>query len=329
MAQLTNVCFTYNNPSSPIIFNEEKMLYLVYQMEMGANNTPHYQGYCEFKSRTRFNAIKELLAGVGGSCHIEARRGTQAQAIAYCKKDDTRVIGFEIKEFGTPKVTAPGKRNDIKEFRDAVMNGDRKRKREIEEEFSSIICRYPKYYDTLRGMSRPIRTEDLKVVLIIGPPGTGKTRVVYDRYKNDMDELWECPISNGTIWFDTYDLHKYVLLDDFAGASNHVTLTNLLRIIDRYPVQVPSKGAHTWWCPNVIFITTNIQPKDWYKWEGREIQYVSLARRFTFVYEMEDVHDPAVGLDITPPTRQHALEWFRDNGPEACIPFFTNVGLIL
>ncbi len=100
MAQYRAVVFTLNNPTDPIPFDVEKMDYLVYQREVGANGTPHFQGYCEFKIQKRLGAVKELLGGA--SVHIERRFGTQEQAIKYAKKEDTRVEGPW--EFGEPKV---------------------------------------------------------------------------------------------------------------------------------------------------------------------------------------------------------------------------------
>lgn len=67
--------FTLNNPTDPVPFDVIKMGYLVYQKEVGENGTPHFQGYCEFKTKKRLAAVKELL---GQRCHIDPRRGTQA-----------------------------------------------------------------------------------------------------------------------------------------------------------------------------------------------------------------------------------------------------------
>ncbi len=271
--QFRNFVFTLNNPPGLLEFNEDKMEYLVYQEEVGESGTHHFQGYCELKGRMTLTAVKLLLGS--DTVHIEARRGTQAQAIEYCKKADTRVDGPY--EHGQPK--AAGKRNDLVAFKDAVLAG--KRKRELVDDHLSVLAKYPKLYDTLNS-KRPERAEAVQVSLLIGGTGLGKTRYVYDKYKGD-DELYIAPLSNGTAWWDTYDGHKFVLIDDFAGAASHMTLTSLLRLIDRYPVLVPTKGSHTWWFPTHIYITTNIKPADWYKWEHRAEQYLALARRFTEV----------------------------------------------
>lgn len=320
MSRLTNFVFTINNPLMEAIeFNPERMHYLVYQREISESGTPHFQGYCELKTATRFNGIRILLGS--DSVHIEQRRGTSREASDYCQKDDTRAPGYVPHVFGEMKETNPGARNDIAAFRDAVVSG--KRKRDVEEEFPGILCRYPRYYDTLRGLTRPTREHELEVILLIGPPGCGKTRAVYHKFANVQDELWEMPISGTTLWFDTYDLHKYVLLDDFAGAVNHFTLTSLLKILDRYPVQVPVKGAHVWWMPNKIYITTNIYPRAWYKWDDREVQYAALARRITRVYDFyrhrADQLDPPVG-EAPPhghPVSTTGESWMKEERPTA------------
>ncbi len=271
MARFRACVFTWNNPDGHLDFVEDKMEYLVYQEEIGESGTYHFQGYCEFRTALVLSSVKALLGGP--SVHVEARRGTADQAIAYAKKEETRIDGpFE---FGTPK--KQGKRIDLEGFKDAVMSGSRKR--DLVDEHFGIIARYPKFYDQLTMMNRPERTKELVVTLLIGDTGLGKTRSVMSQYGADPD-FFVAPLNNGTMWYDTYDGHSKVLLDDFGGASSHISLCSLLRLLDRYPVLVPTKGSHTWWLPNEVFVTTNLLPRNWYKWDNRGEQYWALARRF-------------------------------------------------
>ncbi len=173
-----------------------------------------------------------------------------------------------------------------------------------------VLARYPKLYDTINS-KRPEREEPVDVTLLIGETGTGKTRYVYDKYKDDED-LYIQPLSNGTTWWDTYDGHKYVLIDDFAGAASHMTLTCLLRLLDRYSTLVPTKGSHTWFYPSHIYVTTNILPKDWYKWEKRESQYRALARRFARVLLFTEGEE----MREAPPT------WWEENCPQGAAALF-------
>lgn len=301
--QYRSVCFTHNNPIEMIEFDHEKMQYLVYQEEIGASHTYHFQGYCEFTNKLRLNPAKELLGGP--TVHIERRRGTQAQAIAYAKKDDTRVAHTQPYEEGEP--LSQGKRLDLERFKDEVMKGERMR--DLVDDHYMILARYPKFYASLTMMNRPKRTTDLVVTLLIGDTGLGKTRTVMDQFGDDPD-FYLAPLNNGTMWYDTYDGHRRVLLDDFSGSASHISLCSLLRLLDRYPLLVPTKGGHTWWLPDEVFVTTNLLPKYWYTWGERGEQYRALARRFhkvTLYYvRLSDADCGHVDQDAS---------WWKDNCP--------------
>ena len=208
--QYRNVCWTLNNPEYLPQFDEEKMNYLVYQEEFSESGTYHLQGYCEFKNKLALNSVKALLGG--DTVHLEPRRGTAEQAQAYCKKIDTRAPGTPQFEEGT--ISQPqGKRNDLVAFKDDVQAG--KRKRDLMDDHLSTLARYPKLYDTINSAMPAIRETPVDVTLLIGETGLGKTKYVWDKHSGD-EEFYIQPLSNGTTWWDTYDLHKYVLIDDFA-----------------------------------------------------------------------------------------------------------------
>jgi len=304
MAIFRNVCFTLNNPVDMIMFDHEEMEYLVYQEEISDSGTYYFQGYCEFTNRVRLSKAKALLGG--NEVHLEARRGTQKQAIDYCKDEKKRVAHSEPYEDGEPR--SQGKRNDLEGFKDAVMAGDRLR--DLIHDHPGVIARYSKFYQTLTMINRPVRSTDLVVTLHIGDTGLGKTRAVMDEFGDDPS-FYRTPLTNGSLWFDGYDGHTTVLLDDFTGASSHVTLSTLLQLLDRYPVYVPTKGGHAWWMPDALHVTTNILPRDWYKWENRAEQYKALARRFHRVYLY---YLPMSGADCGR-VEQDPI-WWEENKPD-------------
>ncbi len=307
MARFRNVVFTWNDPDGLLFFDSEKMEYLVYQEEQGESGNYHLQGYCEFTEQLRLNAVKDLLGGA--TVHIERRRGSQAQAIAYCKKEDSRVAHTEPYEYGEPRLQ--GKRMDLEGFKGAVMGGSRMR--ELLDDHWGVVARYPKFYQTLTLLNRPKRTTDLVVSLLIGGTGLGKTRHVMEKYEGS-DDFYIGALDNGTMWFDSYDGQSVVLLDDFSGASSHFPLCSLLRLLDRYPLLVPTKGGHTWWLPNEVFVTTNLLPKLWYKWENRGEQYKALARRFHKVSEyyvsLPGTHSSFIDQDPV---------WWEQNKPDEAL----------
>jgi hypothetical protein len=261
-------CFTLNNFSEEEhkqlteLGSHDNVQYLILGKETGESGTPHIQGFISLKKKKRFNWIKEAI---GTRAHIEIAKGSPKQNRDYCSKDGA------YEEYGeVPR--GQGNRSDLEIAANLVRSG--KRLREIAEEAPSAFIRYGSGISRLQFYHRPNRrcaTPDIQTFW--GPTGTGKTRRVWE-FANP-DELW---ISPGGSWFDGYDGHRAVLFDDFDGGWFKITY--LLKLLDRYVMPIPIKGGHTWWYPDVIYITTNIEPKDWYPQAKSEHQK-ALLRRLT------------------------------------------------
>ncbi len=176
----------------------------------------------------------------------------------------------------------PGQRNDIIDFRDRIREGDSKKT--LWESHPVQMAKYRHMYGDYNLTNKPIRTYDLRVVLLVGKTGTGKTRTVHEMWKS----YWTMPISNGTMWFDGYDLDDNVLIDDFNGARSKVALDTYLRITDRYPIMVPIKGGFAWWMPRSIVVTSNFHPASWYDYKKRMESYHALCRRIHDVFVFDE-----------------------------------------
>lgn len=94
-------CWTLNNyteeeyeylTSSELI---DRVSYHIVAKEVGAQGTPHLQGYTVLRRASRFTGLKRLFKT--DRVHVELRRGTHEQASDYCKKSDP-----EFFEYGTP-----------------------------------------------------------------------------------------------------------------------------------------------------------------------------------------------------------------------------------
>lgn len=219
----------------------------------------HGQGYVRFSEGVSLSSCQELLGDSSHSMHCEGRKGTEDQAVRYCKKDGCYI------ERGTR--ARQGTRKDLELamhwIRSRVGLGQRWDfvEEQLCDEFGVLWLQYHKrfrkYYDVCvrRNGSRRLDRGPVAVSVFIGPPGTGKTRAA-------IEENPEAFIHNGGKWFDGYDGHDVVIFDDFD--PDRISIFTMLRLLDRYRYRVERKGGFEDFNPSKIIITTNHEIDNWY-----------------------------------------------------------------
>lgn len=265
-------CATLNNYSDAdvVVITQlganARVGYLVFGKE-GANDTPHLQIYLETKIRLRFNQVKTLL---GRRNHIEKRAGTAAQASDYCKKEG------DWTEFGEISKPEPGHRTDLDVLHRDLRGGATIAT--ISDEHFASFMRYRRSIESY--MNIHAKQRDFKTIVRVywGKTGTGKTRKAFE------ESLVAPYVHPGGNWFDGYTGQHFAIFDDFGGSE--FKLTYLLKLLDRYPMKVPVKGNFVEWKPKVLTITSNIDPKDWYKHAHPE-HVDALFRRIDVITEFE------------------------------------------
>lgn len=165
-------CFTLNWPNGRgHIYDEDYDLseylgsgmpgigYLCCQLERGDSRTPHLQGFVSFERRITLSSAKRILSeflqldGVIRRVHMERRRGTVAEAIAYVTKEDSRVAGPW--EYGCRPNEHGGRRDpsggnpQFQRFVTDVRGGRHWRELLVSEEHAPLIARCTKW---CRGM---------------------------------------------------------------------------------------------------------------------------------------------------------------------------------
>jgi len=134
--------FTVNNYTDDEVGSLRKTLsdsglvrYATFGYEVGAEGTPHLQGYVSFKKTMRFNAVKKAL--FPPPCrehHVNRTKGTEEQNVAYCHKgnkcldwennktnDPNYGLDAQYEEFGQRQKI--NQRSDLDAFKEDVQNG--------------------------------------------------------------------------------------------------------------------------------------------------------------------------------------------------------------
>lgn len=219
--------------------------------EIGVEGTPHLQGIICFTKTYRLAGLKKILP----RAHWEPTKSVE-HALNYCAK------GVVIIDKNTRE---QGKRNDID---DAIKTLKEQGIEAVKEDHPLVYLKYQQKLNSLLNMKPPPYRE-VEVILITGPPGTGKSR----RAREIDPELYSVPLGH-KVWFDGYVNEQTILLDDFEG---EMTYTNLLRLLDVYPIQLEIKGGFVWNMYTRVIITSNKSPDAWYP--HRDIS--ALKRRIT------------------------------------------------
>lgn len=272
--KLRNFCFTSFEKQKPL-FNEDYMSYMIFGKEIcPRTGLPHWQGYCELRDQERFNTVKKLM---GNTVHIEARRGTGGEAADYCKKDG------DYEEYGTMKMQ--GERTDLKAVARAIAGGASR--------LDVAIQRPAEFIKFHRGIEKMINMRDkayrkgereVKVRVLIGPPGIGKTRSIYDKYP---DCYRFCCMEKTQIWFDGYEGEKVLLIDDMD--KDCIPYGMMLAICDRYPLRLPIKGDFVYAAWERVYITSNKRVERW--WNGANCDAFNRRAKVISFFETADPHE--------------------------------------
>nr|UBJ25968.1 replication-associated protein [Red panda feces-associated circular DNA virus 7] len=279
MARAKHWCFTLNNPQEwPIDFTTwSGVSYAVHQREHGSTGTPHLQGYVEFAQRQRLTQVRRLLRGA----HWETRQGPRENAREYCMKEEGRLEGpWEYGEFSSQ---TQGRRTDLLQVKTLLDTGAKES--EVASEHFEVWCRYYRAFREYRRLTVPNRDWKSTVHVLYGPTGTGKSRWAAEQFPG---AYWK----QRSNWWDGYEGQEVVCIDEFYG---WLPFDVMLRLLDRYPLLVETKGGQTSFQAKTIIITTNQKPHKWYKngnWEA-------LKRRVDVWHylPMEGVHEEGTNYD--------------------------------
>lgn len=257
-------------------------------LELTQGGREHVQGYFEFDEPKSLKQLQEIWPGA----HWEVCQGNQFQNLMYIRKGEMShedwkkyaqhgpTYGKNYKEcFVFGQLKRQGKRTDLDNVMLAVSQGDSLR--DIALANPSQFIRYTKGISAYHSiMSKPRDSAIPKEVEVyFGPTGCGKTRKAHE--ENPDAYLWT---PSQKTWFDGYDGHKTVIMDEFRG---QIAFGFLLGILDRYPMKVEVKGNMVQFSPDKVIITSPVSPEYWYQnLENKDGLMDQLRRRITKTVDM-------------------------------------------
>lgn len=266
----------------------------VFQREQGEKTQyTHWQMLVQFPSPKRFSTLKNQCKRFGmDQAHLEPRRGTVAQAVAYCSKSETRV--GETHTFGEiAQRDEQGHRSDLQRLREMILSGMTVEEVLMADEVGAA-ARYVGYLRDLaaaRDLARAQSWRDMDTWYIYGKPGVGKSRYALKRFPDAYRvTTYQHP-------FDGYRGQSTLILDEFDG---QIELPLLLNILDGYPLELPCRYANKQALFTTVIIISNEPIGAYYlnyAPDRLEALYRRIVRFIHFISEdkLKDVDLPKAG----------------------------------
>lgn len=232
----------------------------------------HFQGFIRWKNAKTLKAAKRWFSL--DKIHLETPLSCDQFNKEYClaigKYQGKPGYIKQLIDVGEP--VKQGKRTDIEEAIHILK--ETSQMREVLETVPNYqAARHAELY--LKYKEKPRVVEPIEVIWIYGASGTGKTRYVYDRHPD---------VFRPTTfkWWEGYDGHEVVLIDDFR--KSYCNFDQLLRLLDIYPFRVETKGGSRQVNFKKIYITTPLSPEQTFYHTDEELN--QLQRRITHTVEL-------------------------------------------
>lgn len=285
MSKARAYCFTLNNydettaASIQQFCNDGNCSYLIYGKEVAPTTlTPHLQGYMRLKHPLRMSSLQAKLQTYGIKLALIVANGTAQQNIAYCSKEDPSPFVF-----GDP---GPGQGSKLSKTIAIISNGGSLQ--DVAYECPEDIVKYSTGVAKLISLRSSPRTEPPVVVWCCGPTGTGKSRFAWTHFPDAFSK------DITTRWWDGYSAQTCTILDDYRP-SREMPFHYLLRLLDRYPVQVEIKGLYIQFNSKFVIITSPKEPREMFSqmdWIGSEA-LDQMDRRINYILHFPNPVLPA------------------------------------
>lgn len=258
--------------------------YLLFQHERTpTTRREHLQGYLWVAKKKTAHAIKVLLGR--NDAHIEICAGTAGQNIEYCTKLKSKITDKPLYELGDQPEHSQGNRSDLQSAYTMLKDGTSIWK--VADAHLKPVAKHYSFFKAAAVRYAKKRNWKPTVTVYWGATGAGKSTRV--RNEESDEDIYSVDSGNPK-WFDGYDGHEVVLLDDFH--HGWVPITDLLNILGKFSCRRETKGSHTQLLCKRIYITTNYHPREWYPSVPAKSRQ-ALKNRIDYIIECK--RDPSWG----------------------------------
>lgn len=334
----SNIRFTINNPSSLqvewLIAAQKKtdkgkhplFRFIVLQLETApTTGTVHIQGFVSLKKPLRYTSkefCKHLYCDGRNKGNCGIARGTAAENLAYCTKDESRCTAQRLFEyFGCAdlpddeaehvvargpgpwvggecpvgKFGQPGKRSDLDAFAMAVADGASDV--ELLESFPGMTLRFGKEAERVRQIKRRAQEPELtlerllagnvespEVIIFQGPTGSGKSHaaMVEALTRFKADEIYQCEATSKLEWHDGLLPQHKVMIIQEQVPYKY---RDWLKITDKWSFNFPRRHIGSLLHKfKLIMVASTLPWQTWFK--AGEASLGEFARRITEVRRM-------------------------------------------
>lgn len=228
---------------------KNKLTYMEWQKEKCPETDKlHYQGWCKFSQPIRRTGMAKALGLEKGDYFAEPVKSEGASE-KYCGKEETRVEG----PWKIGKNKGQGFRSDL-----AVVADDLKKGCKLTEIVEKHTVPFIKFHAGIEKAHFYLSSDRDRMVApncywLIGKPGSGKTRSIWDWADEKGYDVY---MKDLTKWWNGYSQQEVIIIDDYRMGAD-IKLQDLLLITDRYPCQRETKGGYVKIKSNFIIITSN------------------------------------------------------------------------
>lgn len=314
---------TVNNPREgdreaiEALANNEAVVYVGGQDEWPEGGTMHLQcGLAVVAAKTESAMAKWLKAQGLSSVHAEAVLKDNMKEL-YWTKEETRLKGgwsFQHGEWPTVASKTKGlKQNQMLDAATIIQGGGSK---------MDVLRAAPGAARSFGFILAAVTEQKLQkprgkvhVRCFWGDAGQGKSTEARDWLKKMCDgKYWVA--SNGK-WFDSYKGQDGILIDDMNNKCGWMRSQFLSLLESEYGVEMEVKGGHTVVDAHYIAVTSNSEPKEWFK--GEDVNAV--RRRFDEEYmykggKVVKLARPAVDIAQIQKNRALISAWLTEKKDE-------------